>query len=151
MNTATPADLWPTSKTKTGQREGEDGGKRVRIREKKEEERWDSSGAEGEPKLVLVGPLLRTHLAFHVMLLKITVYTYLLWTAAQYWHCWTEHTHTHTRYLSLEASVFTSALSDSASPRLLHLHFFWILQLQGLQLLDNTGATAKKCTLWLNM
>lgn len=76
MNTATPADLWPTSKTKTGQREGEDGGKRVRIREKKEEERWDSSGAEGEPKLVLVGPLLWTHLAFHVMLLKITVYTY---------------------------------------------------------------------------
>lgn len=47
----------------------------MRIREKKEE-RWDSGGAEGEPKLVLVGPLLRTHLACHVMLLKITVYTY---------------------------------------------------------------------------
>lgn len=48
----------------------------------------------------------------------------------------------HTRYLSVKASVLTAALSGSTPPRLFHLHFLWILQLQGLQLLNNTGATA---------
>lgn len=53
-------------------------------------------------------------------------------------------THTRRRYLSMEASVLTAALSGSTSPRLLHLHFLWILQLQGLQLLNNTRATEKQ-------
>lgn len=45
------------------------------------------------------------------------------------------------RYLSEEPSVLAAALSRSTSLRLLHLHFLGILQLQGLQLLNNTGAT----------
>lgn len=45
-------------------------------------------------------------------------------------------------HLSVEASVLTAALSRSAPSWLFHLHFLLILQLQGLHLLNNTGATA---------
>lgn len=61
-----------------------------------------------------------------------------------------KRTHTHTHYLSVEASVLTAALSASAPPRLLHLHLLWILQLQGLQLLNNTRATVDTQTVKLN-
>lgn len=45
-------------------------------------------------------------------------------------------------HLSVEASVLTAALSRAAPSWLFHLHFLLILQLQGLHLLNNTGATA---------
>lgn len=97
----------------------------------------------------LVGPMLHCH----VMLFKDTVY--------KSYHIYCKllnnvesniqaHTHTQTCYLSVEASVLTAALSASAPPRLLHLHFLWILQLQGLQLLNNTRATVDTQTVKFN-
>lgn len=45
-------------------------------------------------------------------------------------------------HLSGETSLLTAALSSATPTRLFHLHFLLILQLQGLHLLNNTGATA---------
>lgn len=52
--------------------------------------------------------------------------------------------HTH---LSVEASELTPALPGPTPPGLLHLHSLLILQLQGLQLLNDTGATVE-ATQW---
>lgn len=146
MNTAHTADLWPTTKTKTGQREAKMEGRGRGWREKE----WREGEAPGEnhkktkqnAKTTLIGP----RSSSHVMLFENTVYqSYpiyckLLHSAGTVG----SHTHTHTLqcYLSVEASVLTSALSGSTPPWLLHLHFFRVFQLQGLQLLNNTGATA---------
>lgn len=55
----------------------------------------------------------------------------------------TKYTHIkQTRYLSVEVPVFTAALPASTSPRFLHLHLLWVLQLQGLQLLNDPRAAA---------
>ena len=76
--------------------------------------------------------------------------TRLLLTRTQCLYCYTPtkactraRTHTQGRvYLSVEASVLAAALpASSAPPCLLHLHPLSVLQFQGLQLLDHTGAT----------
>lgn len=128
INTAHTPDLWPTAKTKIGQREGEMGGRGWGWREKAEEP-------------TMVGSTMSWHLCCHVMDFKDTI--------CGFYHIYFKLLHNvksnkqaQTRYLSVKASVLTAALSGSTPPWLFHLHFLWILQLQGLQLLNNTGATA---------
>lgn len=128
MNTEHTADLWPPTKTKTGQR-GRDGGKRRESREKT------------EVGVCACGVCWYIQCSTAMLCLRVLPY---LWQSNIYAstpkHPPTPQTHTY--YLSVEAPVLTAALSASSPPRLLHLHFLWILQLQGLQLLNDTRATA---------